>query len=118
MSPDNSCIFCSIINKSIPAKIIAENDYVMAFHDLNPVAPTHVLIIPKTHIRSLNNISSEHKDILAEILLFVPELAKKLSINNHDGYRLVINTEAHAGQSVFHLHVHLLAGRDFSWPPG
>jgi histidine triad (HIT) family protein len=115
MAESHECIFCAVVSKKIPARVISESDTIMAFHDINPAAPIHILIIPKKHIRSLNNISIEDKLVVAEILYSAQELIKKY---NNVGYRVVINTESSAGQSVFHLHAHLLAGRDFSWPPG
>lgn len=113
----DSCIFCSIINKKIDAKIIAENNLVLAFHDINPAADIHILIIPKIHIRNTNNLNPENAHIITDLFMMAKKLAKEFNIDKN-GYRLVINNETGAGQSVFHLHVHLLAGREFSWPPG
>ncbi len=107
-------IFCKIINKEIPAEIIYENNHVIAFNDINPVAPIHVLIVPKTHMEGLNNLPEEGDQ--QHILNAAAEIAKQLGVS--DGYRLVINCGEKAGQTVFHLHAHLIAGRDLAWPPG
>lgn len=117
MDKANSCLFCSIINKKIPANIVAENKNCLAFFDINPVAETHILITPKIHMRSVNDLSEENSSIMADLFMMAVEIARQLNFDKR-GYRLVINTEASAGQSVFHLHMHLLAGREFSWPPG
>lgn len=114
---NDSCIFCSIVNKKIKANIISETDKVMAFEDINPAANVHILIIPKTHISNLNEINENHASIMASMMLLAKDLASQLGVNK-TGYRLVINTEKQAGQTVFHLHCHLLGGRDLSWPPG
>jgi histidine triad (HIT) family protein len=111
------CIFCGIASKKIPSRIVAEKDGLLAFQDTNPQAPTHVLIVPKRHIATLNDLSSGDAELLGRAILFGAELAKSLGFN-HSGYRLVFNTGAGAGQSVLHIHLHLLGGRDFSWPPG
>ncbi|MDD3237176.1 MAG: histidine triad nucleotide-binding protein [Candidatus Gastranaerophilales bacterium] len=111
MSKD--CIFCKIANKEIPCDFIYENENVVAFNDLNPQAPTHFLVIPKKHFASLNETNDDK--ILSEVLNGVKETVKKLGINE---YRTVINTGEKAGQTVFHLHAHVLADRDLKWPPG
>ena len=110
-------IFARIIRKEIPAKIVYESDSVLAFRDINPQAPTHILIIPKKQLRDVSSAGQEDKGVLGEPLLGAAEIADKEGFSA-DGYRLVINNGERAGQSVFHLHVHLLAGRSFSWPPG
>lgn len=107
------CLFCSIIEKKIPANIALETEKVLAFHDINPQAPTHILIIPKTHVANVSELTSEHDEYLVEMI----KASKKLSTSLKD-FRLVTNNGERAGQSVFHLHFHLLGGRDFSWPPG
>ncbi len=117
MSNAFSCIFCSIVNKDIGAKIVAENNSVLAFHDINPAAEIHILIIPKIHVRGVNNLSAEHANVVGDMLMMAQELAQRFKLEE-SGYRLVINTESGAGQSVFHLHMHFLAGCEFSWPPG
>lgn len=111
------CLFCQIINREIEAKIVAENDRVLAFLDINPVAPVHVLIVPKFHMININDISHENSLYLRDMMLMACEIAKFYQISS-TGYRLVINNESGAQQSVFHLHAHILGGRNFSWPPG
>ncbi len=112
-----SCIFCGIVDKRIKANIVFESDYVVAFHDINKAADLHLLIIPKIHFDSLNEVHSDSSAILAEMLLTAKDLAAKFNVND-SGFRLVMNTGKNAGQSVFHVHMHLLGGRLFSWPPG
>jgi histidine triad (HIT) family protein len=109
-------IFKRIIDKEIPAKIAYEDDHCLAFHDVNPQAPTHVLLIPKKEIPSLNEPDAENAVLLGHLLLTVPRLAEKLGLDG--GYRVVINCGPDAGQTVDHLHLHLLGGRPMSWPPG
>lgn len=114
MLPDN--IFLKIIDKSIPAKIIYEDDLCLAFHDIGPKAPIHVLIIPKKVIRTHDDIAEEDAPLLGQLHIVAAKLAKQLGLS--DGYRIVINCREGAGQTVPHLHFHLLGGRDFTWPPG
>ena len=112
------CIFCKIAGHDIPSDVVYEDDSVIAFRDLNPQAPTHVLIIPKKHVASVNELESSDKEIIAHIFVDVaPKLAKQLNVNE-SGFRLVVNTGEQGGQTVGHLHVHLLGGRDMTWPPG
>jgi histidine triad (HIT) family protein len=110
------CLFCKIAAKKIPSKIVYEDDDVFAFEDIGPQAPTHILIIPRKHFASLNEATKEDQAVIGKMHLVAAELARKLKLL--DGYRTVANSGAGAGQSVFHLHVHLLGGRKFSWPPG
>ncbi|MGE0764015.1 MAG: histidine triad nucleotide-binding protein [Bdellovibrionales bacterium] len=110
-------IFTKIINREIPAKIVFEDDLCLAFRDISPQAPEHILLIPKKEIRSLNEASSEDQKLLGHMLIQVAAIAKKLGFAE-DGYRVVINTNGDGGQTVFHLHLHLLAGRQLTWPPG
>ena len=117
MTHENDTIFGKIIRKEIPAKIVYETEQVIAFHDVSPRAPTHILVVPKKHLRDLSAAAPEDKDILGELLLAAKHVAKLQGIDT-SGYRVVINTGASAGQSVFHLHVHVLGGRSFAWPPG
>lgn len=107
------CIFCAIAQKEVPAHFLYEDEEIVAFADINPAAPTHILIIPRRH--SANISKTEDDLLLGRLLRTADRLAADLVISD---YRLVINSGARCGQSVFHLHVHLLAGRDFSWPPG
>lgn len=113
----SDCLFCKIIKGEIPSDKIYENDDVYAFRDINPVAPLHVLIIPKIHIAMINDLESQNAEIAGKLLL----VAKKIAIEEgyaDKGYRTVMNCGESAGQTVFHIHLHLLAGRDLSWPPG
>ena len=109
-------LFLKIINKEIPANIIYEDDDILAFEDINPQAPTHILIIPKKHIAKLSDVDISDQKMLGHMLIKASEIAVNLKLDNT--FRLVINNGANAGQSVFHLHMHLLSGRSFSWPPG
>jgi len=110
-------LFLKIIAREIPADIVYENDDVLAFRDLNPQAPLHVLIIPKTHIRTINDIQMEDAELFGKLFLAAREIAAENGIAE-DGYRVVMNCNAAAGQTVFHVHLHLLGGRQLSWPPG
>jgi histidine triad (HIT) family protein len=114
MSED--CLFCKIAAKKIPSKTVYEDDDVFAFEDIGPQAPTHILIIPRKHFASLNEATREDQAVIGKMHLVAAELARKLKLNG--GYRTVANTGRGAGQTVLHLHLHLLGGRDFSWPPG
>jgi histidine triad (HIT) family protein len=111
----DNCIFCKIAKGEIPSKFVKETDELVAFNDLNPQAPHHILIIPKQHISSLEEINKDNYDITGKIVLAASEIAKDLGLN---GYRLVANCNEIAGQSVFHIHFHLLGGRPMLWPPG
>ncbi len=111
-------IFSKIIRREIPAKIAFESETVLAFHDVNPQAPVHILVIPKKPIADIASASVEDRELLGELLLVAGKLAREQGLDEHGGFRLVINNGADAGQTVFHLHVHLLGGRSFNWPPG
>jgi histidine triad (HIT) family protein len=109
------CLFCRIVSKEIPSTIVAEDAHCLAFRDINPQAPTHILVIPKEHVPSLNQMTDP---VLAgRVLAFARDLAVREGIAER-GYRVVINTNAEAGQTVFHLHAHVLGGRAQGWPPG
>jgi histidine triad (HIT) family protein len=112
-----SCLFCKIIEGDIPADIVYQDEEVLAFRDINPQAPTHILCIPKQHISTTNDLGSEHEVIAGKLLHTASKLAKQLGFAE-DGYRLTMNCNGHGGQTVFHIHLHLLGGRPFSWPPG
>jgi histidine triad (HIT) family protein len=114
---DPTCIFCKIAARDVPAKILHESDRVVAFRDTDPKAPTHVLLIPKEHIASLADIEDRHGDLLADVAQAATHLARTEGIDE-SGWRLVTNVGQGAGQSVFHLHFHLLGGRPMTWPPG
>ena len=111
------CIFCAIAEKKVPAKIISDEQDILAFHDNNPQAPVHILIIPKQHIATINDLTKENSSIIANMYLAAKQIASDLQVS-HRGYRLVMNCNREAGQSVFHIHLHLLAGRRMAWPPG
>lgn len=111
------CIFCKLANKEIDTEIVYEDDDVFAFKDSNPQAPVHILFIPKKHIESLNDINEENKDIIGKIYLAINKVVKDLGIDK-EGYRVVTNTGELGGQSVMHLHFHLLGGRQMEWPRG
>jgi histidine triad (HIT) family protein len=111
------CLFCKIAAGDIPANIVYRDDSVVAFEDINPQAPHHVLVIPQKHIATLNDLHDEDCDLVGLMVRAGTMLAKQRNIAA-DGYRLVFNTNAGAGQSVFHIHLHLLGGRTLSWPPG
>jgi len=110
-------LFAKIIQREIPAKIVFEDEHCLAFRDINPQAPTHILLIPKTEIPTMNDVKSEHQFLLGHLLLKVPEIAAKEGLTER-GYRVVINTNADAGQTVFHIHLHIIGGRAMGWPPG
>ncbi|MGA8150356.1 MAG: histidine triad nucleotide-binding protein [Terriglobales bacterium] len=112
----NDCLFCRIVSGEIPSKKIYEDDQVYAFGDLHPQAPTHVLVVPKKHIRGLNEASAEDAELIGLCHLAAANIARENSIE--DGYRTVLNVGPRAGQSVFHMHVHLIGGRNLHWPPG
>jgi histidine triad (HIT) family protein len=114
---DTSCIFCGIARREIPADIVWESDRVVAFRDVDPKAPTHILLIPKEHVESLAELGDGHADLLSEVVQSANQLARAEGIAG-EGYRLVTNVGADAGQTVFHLHFHLLGGRVMGWPPG
>jgi histidine triad (HIT) family protein len=114
---DSSCIFCRIAAREIPAEILRESDRIVAFRDLDPKAPTHVLLIPKQHIASLEDVSDDDGAMMADIAQAAAHLARTEGIDE-SGWRLVTNVGPDAGQSVFHLHFHLLGGRPMQWPPG
>lgn len=109
-------IFTKIIQREIPADIVYEDELCLAFRDVNPQAPVHVLLIPKTPVASLDDLHEKHAGLCGHLLLTVPKVAAQLGLTG--GYRTVINTGSHGGQTVFHLHIHILGGRSLSWPPG
>lgn len=111
------CIFCKIASKEIPSKMVLDEDDIFAFHDTRPVAPTHVLIVPKRHIVGLAQATLEDHAVFGRILAATKDVAEKTGIAE-SGFRVVVNSGPNAGQSVFHMHVHVLGGRAMSWPPG
>jgi histidine triad (HIT) family protein len=112
----SDCLFCRIAKREIQADVVLEREDVLAFRDINPQAPTHVLVIPKEHVASLAAIDERHDRLLASLVGAVNQVARQDGVV--DGFRVVSNTGAAAGQSVDHLHLHVLGGRTFSWPPG
>lgn len=111
-----SCLFCKIIDGSIPSKALYQDEHCYAFADINPQAPTHLLVVPRRHIASLADAEEEDQALLGHLLAAAAEIARSSGLSK--GYRLVINTGADGGQTVEHLHVHLLGGRPLTWPPG
>jgi len=114
---DPDCLFCKILNGEIPADIIHETDELVAFRDINPQAPTHVLIIPRRHISTINDLETGDAELVGKLYLVAREIAASEGLTDA-GYRVVTNCNEGAGQSVFHIHMHLLGGRPFAWPPG
>jgi histidine triad (HIT) family protein len=114
--PAGNCLFCRILRGEIPSKKVYEDDYVYAFEDIDPKAPTHVLIVPKQHLAGLNHAQAGDAELIGRCHLAAAEIARQRDIEK--GYRTVLNVGPESGQSVFHLHVHLLGGRKLSWPPG
>lgn len=115
MSDD--CLFCRILNGDIPADIIFESETAIGFRDINPQAPTHVLIIPRKHISTINDLEDDDKELVGELHLAAKHIAADEGLSE-PGYRVVMNCNEGAGQSVFHIHLHLLGGRGLAWPPG
>ena len=111
------CLFCKIINREIPASIVFENDNVLGFNDINPVAPVHILFIPKKHIENINGFENNEAELAGSLLIAAKQFAKQQGFAD-DGYRLVFNINDIGGQTVYHTHLHLLSGRQMTWPPG
>ncbi|MFG6666901.1 histidine triad nucleotide-binding protein [Halomonas sp. HNIBRBA4712] len=111
------CLFCKIINREIPADIVYEDEYVLAFNDIDPKAPVHQLIIPKQHIATLNDITSEQLAVVGRLQYTAAHLAREQGFAE-EGYRVVMNCNGMGGQTVYHIHMHLMGGRQFTWPAG
>jgi histidine triad (HIT) family protein len=111
------CLFCRLVRREIPASIVFEDDRVLAFNDINPQAPTHVLVIPKRHIETLNDLEAEDDTLVGEMVRRAAAIAAERDLSAK-GFRTVFNTNREAGQTVFHIHLHLLGGRSMMWPPG
>lgn len=111
------CLFCKIATKQIPAKIVYEDEKVVAFRDINPQAPVHLLVIPKQHLTTLNDVQAEHAALVGYMIVSAQRLAEAEGIAD-SGYRLVMNCNSDGGQTVYHIHLHLLGGRSMHWPPG
>lgn len=114
---DPNCLFCKIASGRIPANIVHETEHVLAFRDINPQAPTHVLIIPMRHIATINDLDDGDAELVGRLLTAARDIARQEG-TDAAGYRVTMNCNKAAGQTVFHLHLHLLGGRNFSWPPG
>ncbi len=114
---EEDTVFCKIVRGEIDADVVYEDDVCMAFRDMNPQAPIHVLVVPKTHVVNLFDADDDDAELLGELMLTARDVARQEGLEA-DGFRLVVNNEAGAGQSVFHLHLHVLGGRAFDWPPG
>ena len=112
----SDCLFCRIVAGEIPATVVAQNDQAIAFRDVNPQAPVHVLVIPKAHLSDLSTMVAADPVLAGQVLALAAQVAEQEGLA--DGYRLVFNTGAKAGQSVFHAHAHVMGGRDLAWPPG
>ncbi|MFC1690150.1 histidine triad nucleotide-binding protein [Pseudomonadota bacterium] len=110
-------LFLKIINREIPADIVYETDELLAFRDISPKAPVHILIIPKEHIKTMNDLESKHTEMIGKLFLAAAEIAAGEGLAD-DGYRVVMNCNQHGGQAVYHIHLHLLGGRQMGWPPG
>ena len=115
MSTD--CLFCKLVNRELPADIVYEDDELLAFNDISPQAPTHMLIIPKRHVATVNDLTQDHLDLPGKLVLRARTLAQENGFAE-SGYRLVMNCNGEGGQTVYHLHLHLLGGRNMRWPPG
>lgn len=113
----SDCIFCKIIEKQIPSNIIYEDDNTIAFDDINPKAPIHKLIIPKLHIETINHIEPKHQLLIGRLFTAASKIAKQLNIAD-DGYRVLMNCNKHGGQEVYHIHLHLIGGKQLAWSPG
>ncbi len=111
------CIFCKILKKEIPSKTVYEDELCMAFEDINPQTPVHILVIPKKHISTALDMSEADRELIGHLVLVASRIAREKNIAE-SGYRIVLNTNRDAGQTVFHIHLHLLGGRVMSWPPG
>ena len=112
----DSCLFCRIVSKQAPAALVFQDEHVTAFRDLRPKAPTHILVVPNKHITGMNEASGEDAEVMGRVMFAAARIARGEGLDG--GYRLVVNSGPDAGQSVFHLHVHLLGGRHLHWPPG
>lgn len=111
------CLFCNILEKKIPADVVYEDEHALAFRDIRPVAPTHVLVIPRKHIAAVHEVADDDDAVMGRVVLAARNVARQLGLEAN-GYRLVVNDGDHGGQTVHHLHVHVLGGRNMSWPPG
>lgn len=113
----SDCLFCKMINGEIKPDTVLETDDVLAFRDINPQAPTHVLVVPKQHVSTINDLDQQHAELVGKLYLAAQQVAREEGIDQ-SGYRTVMNCQEGAGQSVFHIHLHVLGGRRMNWPPG
>jgi histidine triad (HIT) family protein len=111
------CLFCKIIQREIPSDIIHETDHLLAFKDINPQAPIHILVIPKKHIATINDLTGDDSELVGKMVIAAKEIASEFGVEKN-GYRTVLNCNHHGGQEVYHIHLHLLGGRQMKWPPG
>lgn len=114
---DPNCIFCKIIARNIPSKIVYEDDFAVAFEDVNPQAPVHILVVPRKHLSEIHSMTEADREVVGHLFLTAKQVAENKGLDAK-GYRMVINNGAGAGQTVFHVHLHILSGRRFGWPPG
>ncbi len=114
---DPDCLFCKIVDGKIPAKIVHDDPLCLAFEDVSPKSPVHVLVIPRNHVATTNDLLAEDEPMVGHLVSVAAKIAKDRGVD-HSGYRLVLNCNSGAGQSVFHVHLHLMGGRSFAWPPG
>ena len=117
MNSDAHCLFCRIAKKEIPSKIVFEDDLILAFEDIKPKAPVHILIIPKKHIGRISELKQEDSPLAGKVVMAAKQIASKKGLDG-GGYRIVFNCDKDAGQEVFHVHAHIMGGRKFAWPPG
>ena len=115
--PPADCLFCKIRDGQIPAKVVYKDDDCLAFEDINPQAPMHLLVIPNKHVPTINDLTSDEDELVGKLFRAAAKLARERGYAD-SGYRTVMNCNRHAGQTVFHIHLHVLAGRDLTWPPG
>ena len=113
----HECVFCNIISKKMPAEFVYEDERIVAFRDINPQAPVHVLIVPRKHIETTNDVGEADKDLIGDMILVAKKVAEQEGVAE-SGYRLVMNCNENSGQEIYHLHLHLLGGRRMTWPPG
>ena len=114
---NQDCIFCKIANKEIPSNFIYEDEHIVAFPDIKPAAPVHILVVPKRHIANILEANKDDIPLLGHVMITIPEIAKKAGLDK-DGFRIVVNTKDNGGQTVYHIHWHILGGRFMTWPPG
>ncbi len=113
----HECVFCNIISKKMPAEFVYEDERIVAFRDINPQAPVHVLIVPRKHIETTNDVGEADKDLIGDMILVAKKVAEQEGVAE-SGYRLVMNCNENSGQEIYHIHLHLLGGRRMTWPPG